>query len=60
MLHIRDWLMHRSFLILLLIVNVIGTIYGYIWYGRNYPKRQRFFFRLCLTAQQRVCSLFLF
>ncbi|ACJ33492.1 Predicted membrane protein [Anoxybacillus flavithermus WK1] len=33
MLYIRDWLMHRSFLILLLIVNVIGTIYGYIWYG---------------------------
>jgi uncharacterized membrane protein YpjA len=26
-------LAHRSFLTLLLIINVAGTIYGYIWYG---------------------------
>ncbi|MGI2327053.1 DUF1405 domain-containing protein [Planococcus sp. YIM B11945] len=27
------WLMYRPFLILLFIVNLLGTIYGYIWYG---------------------------
>nr|WP_263325917.1 DUF1405 domain-containing protein [Neobacillus sp. Marseille-Q6967] len=26
-------LAHRSFLILLLIINIAGTIYGYMWYG---------------------------
>ncbi|MFC0014668.1 MULTISPECIES: DUF1405 domain-containing protein [Allobacillus] len=26
-------LMNRTFLILLLIINILGTIYGYIWYG---------------------------
>jgi uncharacterized membrane protein YpjA len=26
-------LMHRSILWLLLIINILGTIYGYIWYG---------------------------
>ena len=29
---LRYYLMHRNFLLLLLIVNVFGTIYGYIWY----------------------------
>jgi uncharacterized membrane protein YpjA len=26
------YLTHKSFLILLLIINILGTIYGYIWY----------------------------
>lgn len=29
----KQMIFSRSFLILLLIVNVLGTIYGYIWYG---------------------------
>ncbi|QHT60558.1 DUF1405 domain-containing protein [Paenibacillus lycopersici] len=29
----RDLLMHRPVLWLLLIVNALGTFYGYIWYG---------------------------
>ncbi|RKJ42721.1 DUF1405 domain-containing protein, partial [Butyricicoccus sp. 1XD8-22] len=28
-------LTHKSFLTLLLIVNVAGTVYGYIWYRRQ-------------------------
>lgn len=34
-LFIQLWyyLTHRSFLTLLLIVNLFGTLYGYIWYG---------------------------
>lgn len=27
------WLMFRPFLILLFLVNLAGTVYGYIWYG---------------------------
>lgn len=27
------WLMYKPFLLLLFIVNLFGTIYGYIWYG---------------------------
>lgn len=30
---ISTWLMYRPFLILLFLVNLGGTIYGYIWYG---------------------------
>ncbi len=26
-------LMNRTFVVLLLIINILGTIYGYIWYG---------------------------
>ena len=31
---IQGWYMitHRAFLVLLLIINVLGTVYGYIWY----------------------------
>jgi uncharacterized membrane protein YpjA len=29
----RDFLMNRSILWLLFIVNALGTVYGYIWYG---------------------------
>jgi uncharacterized membrane protein YpjA len=29
---ISVWLMYRPFLLLLFIVNLLGTIYGYIWY----------------------------
>src|SRR5690625_243775 len=29
---IRYFLIHKHFLILLFIINLIGTIYGYIWY----------------------------
>lgn len=29
---IYSYLTHKTFLVLLLIVNIIGTIYGYIWY----------------------------
>jgi len=32
-LNIRYILTNRTFLILLFIVNLVGTIYGYIWYG---------------------------
>ncbi|HZG60252.1 MAG TPA: DUF1405 domain-containing protein [Anoxybacillus sp.] len=28
-------LMHRSVLWLLLVINILGTIYGYIWYGNQ-------------------------
>jgi len=30
---ISAWLMYRPFLILLFVVNLAGSIYGYIWYG---------------------------
>lgn len=30
---ISTWLMYRPFLILLFIVNLAGSVYGYIWYG---------------------------
>ncbi|MGB6409110.1 MAG: DUF1405 domain-containing protein [Planococcus donghaensis] len=30
---ISTWLMYRPFLILLFVVNLAGSIYGYIWYG---------------------------
>ena len=32
---VRLWYLftHRNFLILLFIINLLGTIYGYIWYG---------------------------
>ena len=30
---LSQWLMYRPFLILLFLVNLFGTIYGYIWYG---------------------------
>jgi uncharacterized membrane protein YpjA len=33
MAYIRALLMQRTFLIWLLIINIVGTIYGYIWYG---------------------------
>lgn len=33
MQYIRYILLNRTFLILLFIINLIGTIYGYIWYG---------------------------
>lgn len=33
MRNLSVWLMYRPFLILLFIVNLLGTIYGYIWYG---------------------------
>src|SRR5690625_4768287 len=32
MMDIRQLLIHRQFLILLFIINLFGTIYGYIWY----------------------------
>lgn len=32
MIYIRDLLVQRQFLILLFIINLLGTIYGYIWY----------------------------
>lgn len=33
MQNLSAWLMYRPFLLLLFIVNLLGTIYGYIWYG---------------------------
>lgn len=30
---LSPWLMFRPFLLLLFIINALGTIYGYIWYG---------------------------
>lgn len=33
MIKLSAWLMYRPFLLLLFIINLAGTIYGYIWYG---------------------------
>lgn len=56
MLHIRTLLMHRSFLMLLLIVNVIGTIYGYIWYGPQLSETPTIF--LPFVPDSPTASLF--
>ncbi|EMI09650.1 DUF1405 domain-containing protein [Anoxybacillus gonensis] len=56
MLHIRTLFMHRSFLMLLLIVNVIGTIYGYIWYGPQLSETPTIF--LPFVPDSPTASLF--
>lgn len=49
-------LTHKSFLTLLLIVNVAGTIYGYIWYGWQLEKTEPQF--LIFVPDSPTASLF--
>ncbi len=49
-------LTHRSFLLLLLIVNVFGTIYGYIWYQSQFAITEPQF--LLFVPDSPTASLF--
>lgn len=42
----QGWYMisHRTFLLLLLIINIFGTIYGYIWYGGQLSNTEPIFY----------------
>lgn len=52
------WLLltHRSFLILLFIINLLGTIYGYIWYGSQLARTEPQF--LIFVPDSPTASLF--
>lgn len=49
-------LAHKSFLILLLIINIAGTIYGYIWYGWQLKETPAIF--LLFVPDSPTASLF--
>jgi len=57
-LFMQSWLLltHRSFLMLLLIINVLGTIYGYIWYGSQLSRTEPQF--LLFVPDSPTASLF--
>ncbi len=40
-------LTHKSFLILLLVINLLGTIYGYYWYGWQLAITEPIFLYFC-------------
>lgn len=44
-------LTHKSFLVVLLIINLLGTIYGYYWYGWQLAITKPIFIFLCQIAQ---------
>lgn len=49
-------LTHKSFLILLLVINLLGTIYGYYWYGWQLAITEPIFFIfLYRTVRLPVC-----
>lgn len=52
------WLLlaHRSFLTLLFIINLLGTIYGYIWYGSQLSRTEPIF--LIFVPDSPTASLF--
>lgn len=47
---------HKSFLIALLIINLLGTIYGYYWYGWQLAMTKPIFIFLFLIARQLAYS----
>ncbi len=47
----------KRFLTLLLIVNILGTIYGYIWYGSQLAETPKKF--LLFVPDSPTASLFL-
>ncbi len=49
-------LTHRSFLTLLFIINFLGTIYGYIWYGSQLSRTEPIF--LIFVPDSPTASLF--
>ena len=49
-------LANRSFLLLLLIINVAGTIYGYVWYGWQLKETPAIF--LIFVPDSPTASLF--
>lgn len=55
-----DLLMNRSMLWLLLIVNALGTVYGYIWYGDQmlYTVRMQSAWQLFFVPDSPTASLF--
>lgn len=56
MMYLYHVLRSRSFLLLLLIVNVLGTIYGYIWYGYQLVETEPRF--LLFVPDSPTASLF--
>ncbi|MBA2875051.1 lipoprotein heptaprenylglyceryl N-acetyltransferase LhaT [Thermaerobacillus caldiproteolyticus] len=53
---IFPFLIHRSVLWMLLIVNIIGTVYGYIWYGNQLSETPAKF--LLFVPDSPTASLF--
>jgi len=49
-------LTHRSFLTLLFLINLLGTIYGYIWYGSQLSRTEPIF--LIFVPDSPTASLF--
>ena len=54
----QTWVLitHRSFLTLLFIINLLGTIYGYIWYGSQLSRTEPQF--LIFVPDSPTASLF--
>ena len=48
---------NRSILELLLVVNIVGTVYGYYWYGWQLEETPAIFLPLSLTVRQQACFL---
>jgi uncharacterized membrane protein YpjA len=49
-------LANRSFLLLLLIINIAGTVYGYVWYGWQLKETPAIF--LIFVPDSPTASLF--
>ncbi|KGR74153.1 lipoprotein heptaprenylglyceryl N-acetyltransferase LhaT [Ureibacillus sinduriensis] len=54
--HVWLLLSHRSFLSLLFIINLLGTVYGYIWYGSQLSRTEPIF--LIFVPDSPTASLF--
>lgn len=53
---VYPWLANRSFLILVLLINIAGTIYGYYWYGWQLAETPKIF--LPFVPDSPTASLF--
>ncbi|MBM7564514.1 DUF1405 domain-containing protein [Paenibacillus sacheonensis] len=56
----RDWLANRTIIWLLFIVNTLGTVYGYIWYGSQmeYTVERQSAWQVIFVPDSPTASLF--